>query len=416
MEEKSTNRLRIMIVEDDVATARNMETMLEKRGFTITGVATSGLEARELVRKDRADLVLLDINLQGEVCGLELAYHFHQDYGIPAVFITGYSEDTLIDQARQAKPAGFIRKPFTDVELAAVIEAVAERCISRERLQTHLPGLQAVSNHLTQAVIASDLDGQVMMLNHPAELLTAWSREEALGSPIREVAPIEEDPAQTGSSGLRVVSLTRKNGEKIQVEEKSSPIRSNDGEVIGLVSVLETIGDQEEIPVKIDSNERVPPVRSAALEKVATLAKSTSFRSMLSPKARQAVENQQLQKTARTDVQPLFKTASPLIEELGDPLINFNADGVITYANPEALSTFGSRGPLIGTDLRDCFPLADFERNEQDFHRPLIDGKRHKFDFEETEKDLWFEIRLYRTNDGVLALFHDISQRKVDEA
>jgi len=416
MEENSPNRLRIMIVEDDVATARNMENMLKRRGFTVTGIANSGVEARELIQQERADLVLLDINLQGEVCGLELAYHFRQDYGISAIFITGYSEDTLIEQARQAKPAGFIRKPFSDIELAAVVESVTERCLSRERLQTHLPGLEAVASQLNQAVITSDLDGQVVMINHPAESLTGWTRQDALNARLREVVQIENEQTENNSGDSRVVFLSQKNGKKIRVEERSSPVRSNDGEVIGLVSVLESLDDSGEAALHEEGNAPMPMARSAALEKVATLAKSSSFRSLLGPKARTAMAGRQHRSEVKSDAQPLFKTASPLIEELGDPLINFGSDGTISYANPEALSTFGTQGPLIGTAFKDCFPPDVFENNEEDFYRPLIDGRRHKFDFQDTEKGKWFEVRLYRTNDGVLALFHDISQTKIDEA
>ncbi len=412
MEDLPPNRLRIMIVEDDVITARNMENTLKQRGFTITGVAGSGVEARELIQKERADIVLLDINLQGDVCGLELAYHFRQDYGIPAIFITGYSEDTLIDQARQARPAGFIRKPFSDIELAAVVESVSENCISRERLQTHLPGLEAVASQLNQAVIASDLDGQVMMINQPAEVLTGWTREEAINARLREVAPLEEE----SSDKQRIIYLVQKDGEKIRIEERSSPVRSADGEVIGLVSVFEPLDGPVEIAPSDEDCDPMPMARSAALEKVAALAKSPSFRSMLSPKARNAIEERSFRKPAAPVATPPHRTASPLIEELGDPLINFAPNGLITYANPEALSTFGTRGPLIGTALKDCFRTADFDDNEENFRRPLIDGRRHKFDFQDSEKGTWFEVRLYRTNGGVLALFHDISQTKIEEA
>jgi len=421
MEDNTSNRLRIMIVEDDIATARSMENTLKRRGFTVTGVVGSGGEARDLIQKKRADLVLLDINLQGDVCGLELAYHFRQDYGIPAVFITGYSEDTLIDQARQVRPAGFIRKPFSDMELAAMIEAVAERCLSQERLQTHLPGLQAVASQLSQAVIASDLDGQVLMVNRPAELLTGWTREEAEGARLRDVVSLEEDPCVPvqsieATAGFRRASLLRKNGETIPVEERSSPVRSHDGEVIGLVSILEGLHRGEEASTANEDDAPMPMARSAALEKVASLARSPSFRGMLAPKARRAVEGRLGQKTKKTDARPLFETASPLIEELGDPLINFNSGGFITYANPEALSCFGGQGPLIGTAFADCFSSSDYARNEEDFHRPLIDGRRFKFDFHDTDKGNWFEVRLYRTHEGVLALFHDITQAKLNEA
>ncbi len=395
-------------MDDDQLTARSMQATLEKRGFTVVGVACGPEDAKNQVKDNRADLALLDVNLQGQLSGIDLAVYLKEKYGIPSVFITGYSEDALIDKARRARPVGFIRKPFSDVELAACVEAVSERCLSRERLTNHLPGLRAVADQLHQAVIASDLEGQVVMMNQPAETLTGWSKEEACDIRIREVAPLDES---TSSEGEREIFLTDKEGQRVQVEERSTPIRSSDGDVIGLVSVFDRVGEME-----------VPTARASALQKVAALTDDPAYRNMLSPKAKEALDERESEEAPEREeptespADPLLKMTSPLVEDLGDPLITFEPDGDITYANSEACNMFAKGKSLQGSKFSEVFSAADYERAESEFASPLIDGKRHRFEFQDSQRSRWYEVRLYRSGEGILGLFHDISSRKLAEA
>ena len=244
MDEIPANRLRLMIVENDRVTARDLEATLRRRGFEVLGIASSAGQALDLLKGGKPDLVLLDIQLDHDEDGITLAQTLREQHGIPSIFITGYSEEAIIERARRARPVAFLRKPFSDNELAVCLESVVERRLAGERLSLRLPGLDAVSRQLPQAVIGSDLDGNVVYLNPAALALTGWTFPEAENRPLSEIIPLAElaaersEPIAVSGKTSRRVTLKTRSGAFHLVEERSVPIRASDGEAIGLVTVL----------------------------------------------------------------------------------------------------------------------------------------------------------------------------------
>lgn len=468
MDDLPSNRLRLLIVENDRVTARDLEATLRRRGFIVTGIAYSAKQALDLLAGEKPDLVLLDIQLDGPEDGIELARSLRKDHGIPSIFVTGYSEESILSRARSAAPAAFLRKPFSDAEIAVCLESVVERRIAGERLSLRLPALEAVSQHLPQAVFATDLDGNVVYLNAAAAKLVGWEAKEAIGLPLSTVAPLSE-AEETGPAtvGRRVV-LTPRNGDFQKVVERSVPIRAADGEAIGLVTVLataETAGDLPDLPAPVAVEAPVVPVlpadpvqpvvfppstpptaRSEALRKIASLASDPAFKELIAKRkpepAKPAPEvatapSPWVEPTARPSepspameggTQAVFSAAGSMggavlpasahgaFEEVGDPLLRLDEDGIIRYANTEAVRVFAPEHRLVGTPFRDHFDAGDLERYDEHFHRPLADGRRHRFDFHDSSRGMWFEVRAYPTRGGILALFTDITATRLEAA
>ncbi|MCB1205604.1 MAG: response regulator [Verrucomicrobiae bacterium] len=483
MDDLPSNRLRLLIVENDRVTARDLEATLRRRGFLIAGIAYSAGQALDFLKGERPDLAILDIQLEEAEDGIELARRLRREYGIPSVFVTGYSEEQVLHRAQSAQPAAVLRKPFSDAEIAVCLESVVERRIAGERLSLRLPGLEAVSQHLPQAVFATDLDGNLAYLNAAASTLVGWSVAEALHQPFASVAPLSEgDPAtesgQTSSpsesgpetTSRRFAQLATRDGRKLQVEERSVPIRTSDGEAIGLVTVLAVEGlpgDLPSIPSPIspppresgavEPSEPVQPVvfppsqppaaRSEALRKIASIASDPAFRSLIARKPQPAKPSASIdpQTTAPTrvpadswspppvgagvaDAQAVFASAGAAgqsvlppggatpFEEVGDPLMRLDEDGIIRYANAEADRVFAAGKRLVGSPFNEHFDGNDLERYEDHFHRPLADGRRHRFDFHDSSRGMWFEVRAYPTRGGVLLLFTDITATRLEAA
>ncbi len=459
MDELPATRLRLMIVENDRVTARDLEATLRRRGFVVSGIAYSAEQALDLLKEQKPDLVLLDIQLDHDEDGIALAQTLREEHGIPAIFITGYSEEVILNRARRAKPAAFLRKPFSDAELAICLESVVERRIAGERLSLRLPGLEAVSQQLPQAIIASDLDGNVVYLNPSATSLTGWTAAEALNQALGTVAPLEEyevendSAADAGKSG-RHVNLRTRAGLSFRVEERSVPIKASDGEAVGIVTVISPFGtstpqagaarttEAAPVPLVEDSVSTEPhappaahpPARSEALRKIASLASNPAFKELIvkkksvppvipSPAPAQVpapVRAESIQGVASLaagfgDV-ILHPSGIARIEEVGDPLLKIDEDGIIQYANNEAVQVFAPNQRLVGTAFRHHFNLDDTERYEDHFNRPLADGRRHRFDFHDSNRGMWFEVRAYPTSGGVLALFTDITATRLEAA
>lgn len=450
MDELPSNRLRLLIVENDRVTARDLEATLRRRGFVVVGIAYSTAQALDLLKREKTDLVLLDIQLDGPEDGIGLARQVRSEHGIPSVFVTGYSEEAILERARAAQPAAFLRKPFSDAEIAVCLESVVERRLAGERLSLRLPGLEAVSQQLPQAVIATDLDGNVVYLNPAAAALTGWSAAEALRQPLATVAPLREATGDTaeGPPGERHVLLATRNGDLVRVGERSVPIRAGDGEAVGLVTVLATAGQDGELPafqgappqekgpaLSEASPDPAPPVlfppsqppaaRSEALRKIASLASDPAFKDLIAKRKPAAAAGGMPEPVPAAEAAlaagAVGSTVVPppipaQLEDVGDPLLRLDEDEVVRYANAEAERVFAPGRRLLGTAFREHFDAGDLERYDAHFHRPLADGRRHRFDFHDSSRGMWFEVRAYPTRGGILVLFTDITATRLEAA
>ena len=127
------NSARVLVVEDEPIVAFELAERLKRLGYEVTGAVPSGEEALERFAADRPDIVLLDVRLQGELDGVQVAAKL-KDRGTPIVFLTAYSDDTTLAAITQTDPDGYILKPFDDRVLRVTIEsALARRRAERER-------------------------------------------------------------------------------------------------------------------------------------------------------------------------------------------------------------------------------------------------------------------------------------------
>lgn len=114
--------IRILIVEDEPAIARNLAMMLQAKDYKIIGIAYNLLEAQDKLAQGETDLALLDINLGANLDGIEIGKLLHQKYHIPFIYITSYADDQVLAAAKITQPAGYIVKPFEERDVYAAIE------------------------------------------------------------------------------------------------------------------------------------------------------------------------------------------------------------------------------------------------------------------------------------------------------
>lgn len=111
----------IYIVEDEPLIAITIETALLKQGFTICGDADTVEDAKNDIEKHNPDLVLLDINLEGDKDGIDLALHLDKK-NIPYLYLTSQTDPETIARVKETSPLGYIVKPFTETSLRSNIE------------------------------------------------------------------------------------------------------------------------------------------------------------------------------------------------------------------------------------------------------------------------------------------------------
>ena len=115
---------KILIVEDEVITAMSLQHLLEHWGCGKCEQVSSGKEAIEKAMSEKPDIVLIDINLRGETNGIEVAKQLQARFCVPIIFITGYSDEETIKEAKKIKPVGYFVKPLDFNKLRLTIESV----------------------------------------------------------------------------------------------------------------------------------------------------------------------------------------------------------------------------------------------------------------------------------------------------
>ena len=118
---------KILLVEDDDVIAKVADWRLKNLGYAVCGRATTGAEAMELVVNAKPDLVLMDINIQGDIDGIETAQMIKKGFNIPVVYVTSHSDGPTLERAKATRPDGFIVKPFEDNDLRVAIELALKR-------------------------------------------------------------------------------------------------------------------------------------------------------------------------------------------------------------------------------------------------------------------------------------------------
>ena len=118
--------MRILIVEDEIILAMNLQMELEQLGFEVIGIAKESTKALLLIEKNKPDLILMDIVIQGNISGIELTAIVNQKYGTPVIYGTAHRDNATIEQANKTKHYGILFKPFQLNELSSAINKVVD--------------------------------------------------------------------------------------------------------------------------------------------------------------------------------------------------------------------------------------------------------------------------------------------------
>ncbi|WP_445246537.1 putative bifunctional diguanylate cyclase/phosphodiesterase [Microcoleus sp. OTE_8_concoct_300] len=141
---------KILIVEDESIIAEDISDSLISLGYRITGMVYSGEEAIEAAAKFRPDLVLMDVNLQGEIDGITAAAEIRSRFQIPVVYLTAYADENTLRRVNATKPFGYIVKPFEEKNLHTTIQLALHR--HEYDSLTNLPNRSLLREQLNQVL------------------------------------------------------------------------------------------------------------------------------------------------------------------------------------------------------------------------------------------------------------------------
>ncbi len=115
------NSISILVVEDDPAIALEMEMIISVLGYRFMGNARSSVQALKEMDKEKPDLIIMDIAIEGDIDGITLAESI-SSFNIPIIFITGIEDSSFFDRAQKIPHSAYLVKPFHSLTLRSAIE------------------------------------------------------------------------------------------------------------------------------------------------------------------------------------------------------------------------------------------------------------------------------------------------------
>jgi len=246
---------RVLVVEDEGLIAHDIARRLESLGHEVIGPASTAEEALDLAPE--AEIVLMDIRIDGQRDGIETALEIRSRHHLPVLFLTAHADRGTLDRAKLAGPFGYIVKPLGPAALQTGIEmAIAKHRVER-LLEEREAWLRAILASIADAAVVVTADGRVRMLNRAAERYTGWTQAEAEGQPVYKVVhlslgAVENEPGVVAAAESqfdpipiallrdapveldRRTRLISREGWEIEVDGFVAPVRTKE-EVLGVV-------------------------------------------------------------------------------------------------------------------------------------------------------------------------------------
>ncbi len=183
---------KVIIVEDEALVAMAIKNSLSNLGYDIAAVTDSGEDAIVKAQQIRPDIILMDINLNGKMDGIEAADQIRCSLKIPIIFISTLADEYKLQQAKLAVPYGYLLKPFQERELKVTIEMAlysfklnAERDTAERALRLSRFSIE----HAEDMLFWLDANGKILDVNETSAQRTGFAKHELKNMSIFELLP-----------------------------------------------------------------------------------------------------------------------------------------------------------------------------------------------------------------------------------
>jgi len=159
------NEIRVLIVEDEPVIATNLSMYLNNNDFSVSGIAYDFDEAVLQLRQNTPDAAILDIGMELNDDGIQLAELINSKYKIPFIFVTSYADKETLQKAKRVEPSGYIVKPFNEKTLLASLEIAISNYANKINHATPGLDLQKINKHLLSALTEREFEVLQHMYN-----------------------------------------------------------------------------------------------------------------------------------------------------------------------------------------------------------------------------------------------------------
>lgn len=236
---------RVLVVEDEGLIAADICARLESLGHTVIGTASTVAEAVD--QAAGAEIVLMDIRIDGPGDGIEAATIIRERYRLPVVFLTAHTDPVTLERAKHAGPYGYIVKPVASAAVQTTIEIALYKHEMERQLEESEAWLRAALGAAADAVIITDAQGAVRMMNPAAEALLGRN-------PGTITEFLADDPVALAILEDAAVPIAARVGEAM-VEGHAAPVKYG-GKLMGAVLTLSEVSRQRREQTRLRQMER----------------------------------------------------------------------------------------------------------------------------------------------------------------
>jgi two-component system sensor histidine kinase/response regulator len=246
-------KVRILIVEDEIIVARDTENMLMYFGYEVVGIAGSGEEAISLAGELSPDLILMDIRIGGNIDGIEAAGRIRELQEIPVIFVTAHADEKSLQRAKLAGPIGYLLKPFEEKDLRMTLETAIYRWEMDRELRKRESHYRTLVESLREGIAQSDIEERFTFANKAAHEIFGVPPENLVGRNLREfvddknlaLVRAQSERRRAGESDTYELQIRRPDGEQRDLLATVSPQFDSKGRYGGTFAVFHDYTDRK---------------------------------------------------------------------------------------------------------------------------------------------------------------------------
>ena len=216
----SDRAINILIVEDELLIAKNLSHKLQKLGYQIADIVSSGADAIQRAGELKPDLILMDIVIKGDLDGIETAAIINQVFDIPIIYTTAYADDETLERAENTGSYGYLIKPFKERELHATIKIALSKHQEAVRMQNIIAVAAAKSESRSRFISMAyhDLNTPLTTIQLSAEMLEDSKLPETPGTTNKNVDRIKKAVSNMSELLEEILMLSKAEAGKLSLD------------------------------------------------------------------------------------------------------------------------------------------------------------------------------------------------------
>ncbi|MBN1781962.1 response regulator [bacterium] len=243
----------ILIVEDEKLIARDVQILLEALGYHVPAILKSAEESFLFLEHTVPDLIIMDIKLEGEQDGIEIAGRIKASHDIPVIFLTAHADDAYINRAGIVDPAGYILKPFEEKELEITVKLALYKHRTDRKLQDREARFKRLFEHMPIGLYEASDNGNLISVNTALLDMLQYPSREVLLQETLESRYLNREDRDRWYKGIREHGLLQNfetqwkkyNGTGLWVLESVRAVYDRHRNIIGIEGAVQNITAQK---------------------------------------------------------------------------------------------------------------------------------------------------------------------------